>query len=136
MRKNEQFLTRDRNKQGTVDLIAERLEESGCKVVKSEGDADVSIAKAAVRHSQQKSTTLIREGTDLLILLCYYFTMPNNGLFFQSDKMSTKSRKVYDTSHLIGILDDDVCNSLLFLHVYTSCGSTSRIHVIGKKSVL
>lgn len=133
--KKEDFLAGDSNKQAIVDLIAERLEKSGCKVVKCEGDADVDIAKAAVKQSRETSTTLIGEDTDLLVLLLYYVEVPNKGLFFRSDKMSLKSRKVYDISYLRDTLGDDICDQLLFLHAFTGCDSTSRIHGIGKKSV-
>ena len=60
----EEFLVCDSIKQAIVDLIAEQLEKSGCKVVNCKVDTDVDIAKVAVRKSRETSTTLIREDTD------------------------------------------------------------------------
>ena len=38
-------------------------------MIQAEGDADVEITKAAVTKSAFKSTTLVGEDTDLLLLL-------------------------------------------------------------------
>jgi hypothetical protein len=51
------------------------LKQKGCHVIQAEGDADVDIVKAAVSMSGYKSTTLIGEDTDLLILLLYHETL-------------------------------------------------------------
>ncbi len=56
------------------------------------GDADVTIAKAAVKNSHLYSTTLIGEDTDLLVLLLYYANVDHNTIYFCSDtKGKTKS---------------------------------------------
>ena len=116
--KKDEFLARASNKQRMVDLITESLEEKGCEVVKANGDADVDIVMSAVGHSQKTSTTLVGEDTDLLALLLYHVEVPNEGLYFRSDKLSTKNNKVYDINYLRDILGDSTCNQLLFLHAY------------------
>ena len=70
--KKEGFLTNDINKQAIIKLIGSHLQERGCCFIHAEADADVDIVKAAVTMSSYKSTTLVGEDTDLLILLLYY----------------------------------------------------------------
>ncbi|KAK6176032.1 hypothetical protein SNE40_014396 [Patella caerulea] len=70
--KKEDFLSNENNKKSLIDMIIVRLRQSNCHVVQAKGDADFDIVKAAVTMSTTKSTTLIGEDTDLLILLLYH----------------------------------------------------------------
>ena len=128
------FLLNMENKQAMIDLIAKCLKQKGCHVIQAEGDADVDIVKAAVSMSGYKSTTLIGEDTDLLILLLYHATLKDSHeLYFRSDKTRNKTKQyVYNINVLKQILGDDLCTGL---HVFTGCDMTSRIFGIGKKSV-
>ena len=85
--KKEDFLSNEANKQAIIQLIMERLRQRGCEVIQAEGDADVDIAKAAVTMSAFKSTTLVGEDTDLIVLLLYHVVVTNcTELYFRSDK--------------------------------------------------
>ena len=97
----------------------------------------MDIVKAAVSMSGYKSTTLIGEDTDLLILLLYHATLKDSHeLYFRSDKTGDKTKQyVYNINVLKQILGDDLCTDLLFVHAFTGCDTTSRIFGIGKKSV-
>ena len=132
--KKEDFLSNVENKQAMIDLIAKCLKQKGCHVIQAEGDADVDIVKAAVSMSGYKSTTLIGEDTDLLILLLYHATLKDSHeLYFRSDKTRNKTKQyVYNINVLKQILGDDLCTDL---HAFTGCDMTSRIFGIGKKSV-
>lgn len=131
--KKEDFLSNDANKQALIKLIMECLRQRGCEVMQAEGDADVEIAKAAVTKSAFKSTTLVGEDTDLLVLLLFYSVKTNcTELYFRSDKAKSN---VYNIKVLKRILGETVCRDLLFLHAFTGCDSTSRVFGIGKKSV-
>jgi hypothetical protein len=125
------------NKQAMIDLIAKCLKQKGCHVIQAEGDADVDIVKATVSMSGYKSTTVIGEDTDFLILLLYHATLKDSHeLYFRSDKTGDKTKQyVYNINVLKQILGDDLCTDLLFVHMFTGCNTTSRIFGIGKKSV-
>ena len=125
------------NKQAMIDLTAKCLQQKGCHVIQAEGDADVDIIKAAVSMSGYKSTTLIGEDTDLLILLLYHATLKDSHeLYFRSDKTGDKTKQyVYNINVLKQILGDNICTDLLFVHAFTGCDTTSRIFGFGKKSV-
>ncbi|XP_041368125.1 uncharacterized protein LOC121382658 [Gigantopelta aegis] len=81
--------------------------------------------------SSYKSTTLIGEDTDLLILLLYHAKVKDcKDIYFRSD-ISTPY--VYNIGVLKQLLSDRVCVDLLFTHAFTGCDTTSRIFGIGKK---
>ena len=133
--KKDDFLSRDKNKEGLIALISSEMRKKGCNVINAPGDADVEIVKAAVQSSRTQSTTLIGEDTDLLILLLYYANVQEQNvkeLYYRSDK--TDTIKVYDINRLRVILGKDICSQLLFCHAFTGCDSTSRIFGIGKKT--
>lgn len=75
MGRKEDFLSCSLNKHHFIALVAEKLTECGVNAVHSERDADVDIVKASIAMSQNFSTTLIGEDTDLLILLLYFAYM-------------------------------------------------------------
>ena len=70
--KKDDFLSNGSNKHALIQLISGRLREKGCHTIQAEGDADLDVVKAAVAMSAYKSTTLIGEDTDLLVLLLYH----------------------------------------------------------------
>ena len=109
----------------------ERMRQNGCDVIQTEGDADVHIAKAAISMSAFRPTTLIGEGTDLIVLLLYHAQVSKcNALNFRSDKAKSY---VYNIKVLKQVLGEAVCNDLLFLHAFTGRDSVSRVFGIGKK---
>lgn len=133
--KREDFLARDSNKQGLIDLISDGLRQKDCTVINAVNDADVDIAKAAVDSSCHHSTTLIGEDTDLLILLLHYASTCMQELYFRSDNSTSKTRKIYDIRRIRLALGQDLCSKLLFLHGFTGCDTTSRIFGIGKRPI-
>jgi len=58
------------------------VQKEGCHVIHADGDADVDIVKAAITMSSYKSTTLIGEDTDLLVLLLYHGAKDCKDLYF------------------------------------------------------
>ena len=114
-------------------MVGERLQQKGCNIIHAEADADVDIVTAAVTMSSYKSTTLIGEDTDLLVLLLYHGTKDGKDLYFRSDK--GKTPHVYNIKIIKQLLGDDVCSDLLFAHAFSGCYTTSQIFAVGKKSV-
>ena len=73
----EVFLSRDSNKQGLLNLISVELKKAGCNVLR---------AKGALSEASSKSTAVIGEDTDLLVILLYHALAESYDLFFYSDK--------------------------------------------------
>ena len=104
-----------------IRLISDKLRQNGCTVVQASGDADVDIVEAAVSSSMTKSTTLMGEDTDLLVLLLF------KELYVRSDT---------SINVLSNVLGSDVSKHLLFAHAFTRCDTTSRIYGMGKKPLI
>jgi hypothetical protein len=85
-----------------------------------------------VTMSSMKSTTLIGEDADLLVLLLYHGKVGSKDLYFRSDKEKPHVYHIRSSKVLLG---SDVCTSLIFAHAYTGYETTSRIFGVGKKSV-
>ncbi|KAG1664200.1 Cubilin [Nymphon striatum] len=98
--KKEEFLSQAQgsNKQGLINMISDRLREKGCKVMNAEGDADYNIVQAAIAFSEYKTTTLIGEDTDLLILLLHHKTVTRKLCIFAQTR-SQKSRGCTTSTH-------------------------------------
>ena len=77
---------------------------------------------------------MIGEDTDLLILLLYHKSTKSMPVYLtEEEKSNLKSKpKIWDIQYAKEKLGDDLCNSLLAVHVLLGCGTISRIHSVGK----
>ena len=73
--KKEQFLANAKNKQQLIEMLRQRLAKKGCTTNQADGDADVLIVQIAVKTFESKHITLLGDDTDLIVLLCYYYTI-------------------------------------------------------------
>jgi len=89
----------------------------------------MQIVKAAVTVCISCSTTLIKENSDLLVLLLYYYNINRRDLYFRSDKGNPTVYNVRDLKQLLG---EDICTDLLLVHAFTGSDTTSRIFGVGK----
>ena len=96
--KKGDFLSRDSNKQGLINLVSDGLRKRGCNVINASGDADVDIVKAAVESSHLHSTTLIGEDTDLFVLLLYHTHAEYKNLYFRSDTKAKATKCTTSTA--------------------------------------
>ena len=69
-------------------------------------------------------------------MLLLHYASPSVGtkLYFRSDKGSLT--EVYDIKVVMQVLGSEMCQGLLFLHVFTGHDTTSRIFGTGKQSAL
>lgn len=132
--KKEDFLKNKMNKKNLIVLISEELKQAGCKVLISDEDADVDIVRAAVQQSTTTDTTVICEDTDILILLLHHASSKEHVIYMRSD-INKKQRHTYNIKKLKILFGEDICRSLLFIHAFTGCDTTSRIFGVGKKGV-
>lgn len=133
--KKEHFLANAQNKQSFIHLLMEKMDENGIKTLCAEGDADVLIAKTAVKCSTSACTHLIGEDTDLLVLLCFYCSDDTKGLVFRSERKYGEKevkRRVWDIVCLREQLGKELCSVLPVIHAIGGCDTTSRLFGIGK----
>ena len=125
----EVFLSNSQNKEKFIRLLGGTLEKAGCKVVYSDSDADTNIVEITILENQDKDVTLIGEDTDLLILLLYKTIVSDYNLLFYSDKTTTTAIDIPKYKEALGT---NLCGTLLFLHAFTGCDTTSAIYGHGK----
>ena len=131
------FLSNPKNKQRFISLLGEYLEYHGAVVLHAKGDADLLIATTAVRYADLKTTIVVGEDTDLIVLLCYYVDLQAHNLFFHTqDKSTTHKSRLWNMKVLKENLGSRICKSLLFIHAISGCDTTSRLFGIEKGTAL
>ena len=90
--KTDEFLSNTTNKQRFIHLVGTCLEENGIPVQRAQGDADLLIVQVALRSAMEQATVLVREDTDLLILLLFHVKSDMKDVFFSSTRASATRR--------------------------------------------
>ena len=129
----EQFLANAENKQRFIFALGVSLEKI-CTVIHAKADADLQIVLTAIESANFKSTAVVGEDTDLLVLLAHHSNEKAHNMYFFSDKPG-KSNRIWHVKQLIAVLGD-FPYLLLFLHALTGSDTTSRPFGIGKAAAL
>ena len=87
--------------------------------------------------SKSKTTLLIGEDTDLLVLLLHH-SSDCVGLFMTSTPKANASTppKVWNITEVQNVLKPSLCKILPIIHAISGCDTTSRIDGIGKGTAL
>ncbi|XP_013394769.1 uncharacterized protein LOC106162148 [Lingula anatina] len=133
--RKEEFLANKENKQRFIKFLGDKLERAGVEVIQAAGDADLSIAKAAVASSDKCDTILVGDDTDLLVLLLYHAKDMEFNIFFKPQQKNNAKRpsKCWNIRTTRAKLGNDVCNNILFIHSILGCDTTSFPYGIGKR---
>ena len=115
-------------------MLAEKFSSCGFFVHHAHADADLLIVRTALECAQSRSTVVIGDDTDLLILLCYHNDLQSPFIVYlklQPQKDSNKLRiwNIKRTQEKLGI---DICRNILVPHAILGCDTTSRIFGLGK----
>ena len=114
------FLSNIANKQNSIDMLSHYPQLAGCLIEHAEDDADLLIAQTAVQSAATKSTVLVADDTDLVILL------------HGGQRGTTKENRIWDIKVTQSELGADICNNILFIHAILGWGTTSILHGLGK----
>ena len=136
--KKETFLSQDKNKQRFIDMLSERLLDNGIQVRHSDGDADVLIIKTAIEYMQRTNVILVADDdTDIFVLAIHYLGTNDfaNSLLLKASSSSAK-RKLINVTQLRSLLHPDICSSILLIHAYMGCDTTSGIFRKSKKLLM
>lgn len=79
--KKDDFLNNEENKQHFIHFLSDKQERAGCDTNHAVNDADVLIIKAAVASARTKTTVVIGDDTDLLVLLLYHADASTHEVF-------------------------------------------------------
>ncbi len=118
--RKEDFLLNKENKQQFINLLSDHLKSHGCHTEHARTDADLLIVQTAIVADNRttKSTVLVADDTDILILLCLYTHPTTTNIYL----------KIMELAVLINILGLQVCNNVLFAHAILGCDITSHIY--------
>ena len=122
-----------------IDLIAEKLENDECTVLRSTDDADTMIVEAALAHSRNgDSVTVFANDTDVIIMLMYFWKTEMGQVVVRSSftRNGRCQIKQLDIKTAIESIDPSIVQYLLFIHAFGGCDTTSAIHDKGKASPL
>lgn len=118
-------------------MLSQALQNAGCVTHQSNGDADLLIVKTAVESARTKTTVLVGDDTDLLVLLCYHASEDGCDFYFRPEpKANARGARFWHMKKVKDQLGREVCRNLLFLHAMTSCDTTSRLYQVGKATAL
>ena len=135
--KKDNFLSNPKNKQSFLLMLSEALQNVGCVTHHANGDADLLIVQTAVESARTKTTILVGDDTDLLVLLCYHASEDGCDLYFRPEpKGNARGARAWHMKRVKEQLGKEVCRNLLFLHAVTGCDTTSRLYGVGKATAL
>ena len=113
------------------------LELAGFTTIHAEGDADATIADAAIESAKSISTVLVGDDTEILVLLCYHADINSSDIFFRPElKADSTKHRVWDIMKTKATLDENVCSHILFIQTILGCDSTSRVQRLRKAGAL
>ncbi len=136
--KKEEFLANITNKQKFIYRLANCLKTAGHECIHADSDADFVIVQTAMNKAILKTTYLIGDDTDLLVLLCYHYAVQSQfDIVFMPEPKSSRIKtpaRSWSITKLKQKLGEDLCSHLLFHHALLGCDTTSRLFGIGKNA--
>lgn len=120
--KKDEFLSNHRNKEKFIYFLGAHLEECNYSVMYAEADTDVLIVKTVVESSHHIDTVLVRDDTDLLVLLIHHFPSLHDVYFKPEVKQNaTKDPKTWDIKKTQQALGENIRDNTLFIHAFLGC---------------
>ncbi len=128
----EDLLSNKENKQWIITLLSDHLKSHGCHTEHARTDADLLIIQTAIAaaNGTTKSTVLVADDTDILILLCFHTQPTTTNIYLHPEPLCgpKKAPRCWSIAVLINILGPQVCNNVLFAHVILGCDTISHIY--------
>ena len=133
--KKEEFLFNSRNKQRLINLLRQVLQKNYV-THHADGDDYLLIVKTAVESARKRTTVLVGDDTDLLVLLCPYTSLDDHDLYFQPEPKANLRHWVWDMKVVKAKLGESICDNILILHAILGSDTTSRLYGIGKGTAI
>jgi len=113
--------------------LEQKLNSEGIETLHA--TADLLIVLTNVRCSMSKPTILVRDDTNLLVLLCYLISYDLYPVYLHP-RPKFNQDICLDIDKLQEHLGDDVCRNTLFLNSILGCDTTSKVYGLGKGPAL
>ena len=132
----EAFLANKINKQAFIDMLSDALnDDQRIKVLHAKDDADLLIANTAINCAIDKPTQVVCEDADIFQLLINKLNVDSKPIYMVTDKGGAKNPCI-NINAIRAKLGDEYAKFLPVLHAISGCDTTSRLHGIGKITVL
>jgi len=119
-----------KNKTRFIHLLSSKFEKSNITVNQALDDADTLIVNTAIDLSMTNDiVVIVGEDIDLLIILTGLAATTNN-IFFMKPGKGTVERRIYSSDSLQS--QKDTKKSILFVHAFCGCDTTSSFFRKGK----
>nr|XP_018912013.1 PREDICTED: uncharacterized protein LOC109040498 [Bemisia tabaci] len=122
------FLSNSKNKERLIQMLKSKFENSGMNVRQATEDADLLIVQTAIEKAPDYPFVIIvGEDVDLLILMTAL--CKSNNVFLMKPGKGKRPQMMYS---LDSLNDKSITESILFLHAFSGCDTTSAIFGHGK----
>lgn len=118
--KQEHFLSNSNNKSRLISILRSQLEHHGINTRKATDDADLMVVATAIEKSRDSAAVVIGEDIDLAVLLIAR-TLSDQDIILVKPNRGKVPTTLYSTQEL----QAKGLNSILFLHAFTGCDTTS-----------
>lgn len=130
--KKEHFLANTWNRSSFMTMLSSELTESGCTVLQSGADHNITIARTATRMAQTNPIIVIADDMEILMMSCYCFDADGYDIILRYDDVPNKAPVHYSIQSIREKHSQQVVDNILFIHSIGGSKATSHIHSIGK----
>lgn len=125
----EYFLSNAKNKCQLIKLLTEKMQAEEIETRVAVSDADCTIIRTAIEKAANNSVTaVVGEDVDLIVLLMA-LTPSAKEIFFVKPGRGKMETRIFSSQELQKL---SFCCSILFLHSFSGCDTTSAIFRKGK----
>ncbi len=138
--RKKDFLSNKENEQRFITMLIDHLKSHGCHIEHARTYTDLLMVQTAIAATNRttKSSVLVADDTDILILLCFHTQPTTTNIYLHPEPCcgTKKVPKCWSIAVLINILGPQVCNNVLFAHTILGCDTTSHIYGQRQRSAL
>ncbi len=92
--------------------------------------------KTGSKFSLLRTTVIIADDKNILVLLLHYCTASVYPVFIKIELKKGKGGKLWDVKCTRDSIGKDICDDILFAHAFVGCDTTSKPFGIGKAITL
>ena len=123
----KEFMKNGQNKKMLIQLLEQRLQETGFRVEEARSDAETLIVKEAIRRALEGTVVVHADDADIFCMLMYHDNIDlHYDVYFKIMK-TIGIRKCWKIKDVNEKHDETIAHHILFLHASSSCDTTSGI---------
>ena len=130
------FLKNGKNKKMFIKLLGNNFRANGFPIFEAIGDADILIVKTAIQQAIEGTSVVVHpDDVDVFCMLMHHCN-GHSYVYFNTVKKTDGSRKSWNIKGVNESLDQGILTSILFLHAWICCDTTSGAHGMGENTFI